>query len=571
MSPTADDEAPDPRLAMDQQYQELAQELLRTVGLAEKLAWSEFDFEVDPYDPALDDIEGFLAEGRATPEQMSALLAPAMDRHVTLPVRLKLLREVERRIAAELRLDVRSEGATVVKALHHLPLRASTIGLLWKLYPPYVVARLKERRQELMREESDRSAEAAAREDAMASGKGDAADARKLTLPELERILFGWETAPPANVETAKAIVAAAGAFPGRRAARALGVVLWHSTEPSIQEAARTALGRMPDAGREIVRHHLMFHDPPPKARRSFFAAAMSLGDQALVPLAVEDGLGGGPWTEPGDGPEHARALLEPAMKAHRSVAVPVALHLLAHRPPKADVRAAAVDAFKAGPLAAEFEDGLARLEAGRPVVVGADQSQEEFLEKYGTLSDRMVPTAFQAEVRRVTALWEQCWHEALGWRRPADAVAEAGPRERDLLGRLAHESRSALGRLAGRAPVAELEREWKIKWMTTPQNDVSGRIPLALILDERAARRGDAELDRREREDEASELYARALKAQEARMVDEARHFAGAVLQIVPDHPFAKDFLARLDSGGAAGSDSAADAASTPRIILPG
>src|SRR5687768_7271067 len=100
------DEAPEARQAMEEQYQQLAQELLRTVDLAEKLAWSEFDFEVDPFDPFLDDIEGVLSEGRATPEQMSALLATPMDRHLALPVRLKLLREVERRIASEMRLDV---------------------------------------------------------------------------------------------------------------------------------------------------------------------------------------------------------------------------------------------------------------------------------------------------------------------------------------------------------------------------------------------------------------------------------------------------------------------------------
>jgi hypothetical protein len=179
-----------------------------------------------------------------------------------------------------------------------------------------------------------------------------------------------------------------------------------------------------------------------------------------------------------------------------------------------------------------------------------------------------MTPPAFQAELKRVTALWDQCWHESLGWRRPADAAADAGPREKELLGRLVRESRAALGRLAGRAPVAELEREWKVKWMTTPQNEVSGRIPLAIILDERHARRGDPEFDRRERDEEASEIYARALKAHEARMEEDARHFARAVLQIVPDHPFAKDFLARLDSGG---PPESGEATSTPRIILPG
>ncbi|HZL70912.1 MAG TPA: hypothetical protein VFC86_00530, partial [Planctomycetota bacterium] len=352
------DEAPDPRQMMEEQYQRMAQELLRTVELAEKLNWSEFDFEVDFFDPFLDDIEGVLSQGQATPEQMSSLLASPMDRHLTLPVRLKLLREVERRIAGEMRLDVRGEAGTVAKALHHLPLRASTIGLLWKLYPPHVVARLRERRKMLAGEETDRTAEAAAREEGFAAGKGDPADARKLTLPELERLLFGWEATPPPNPEIARALAAAAAAFPGRRAARALGIVLWHAVDPSIHDAVRSALASMPEPGREIVRHHLLFHDPPPAARRNLFAAAMELGDRALVPLAVEDALGGGPWSEAGDGADHARTILAAALKMKGSVAVPVALHLLGRRPPKAEVRAAVLEAFKAGPAAAEFADG---------------------------------------------------------------------------------------------------------------------------------------------------------------------------------------------------------------------
>ena len=102
------------------------------------------------------------------------------------------------------------------------------------------------------------------------------------------------------------------------------------------------------------------------------------------------------------------------------------------------------------------------------------------------------------------------------------------------------------------RGPVGDAERA-----------DASRRSAVRL---HRAARRGDPDLDLREREEESGELYARALKAHEARMEEDARHFAQAVLQIVPDHPFAKDFLARLD----AGEGAAPDAPSTPRIILP-
>jgi len=568
----ASDEAQDPRQAMDDQLQNMAQELLRTADLAALLGWSEFDFEIDGFDPRLDDLESVLAGGRATSEQLSALLAPAMDSHVTLPVRLKLLKEVERRIAGEVRLDVRSQGVTVLKALHHLPLRASSIGLLWKLYPPQILNRLRARRQEMSREESDRTSEEAALEEQFLAGKEDLASVKKLGLPALERILFAWESSPPADPAVARELIAAVGQFPGRRAARALGMVLWAQVDPSIQETARAGLASMPEPGREIIRHHLLYHDPPPGPRRALFTAAMDLGDERLVPLALEDAFGSGPWAAKGEGAEHAAAILGSVLRGGRALTVPVALHLLSQRPPKADVRTAVLKAFEASPLAAAFQEGLVRLESGRPVVVPAEMSQEEFLEKYGNFQDRMAPAAFQAEVRRMSAIWEECWHESLGWRRPADVAGEAGPREKELLGRLARETRAALGRLAGRSPVAELEREFKVKWMTTPQNDVSGRIPLAIVLDERAARRGDPEDDRVEREEEAAELYARSLRAHEARMEEDARHFAKAALQISPDHAFAKDLLERLDAGaGIPGLDATAEPASTPRIILPG
>jgi hypothetical protein len=567
----ADDEAPDPNRELQDQLQGMARDLLRTADLPPKLGWSDFDFGVDPYDPTLDDLEGVLASGRAAPEQISTLLAPALDRHVTLPVRLGLLRELERRAAGEVRLDVRTEVSTVVKALHHLPLRASALGLLWKLYPPYMLQRLRDRREALAREESERPADRIALEEALAAGRGDAAAARALDLPALERLLFGWESAPPPDPALAKELIAAIAGYPGRRAARALGIVLWVSEDPGILEATRAALASMPEPAREIVRHHLVFHDPPPQGRRALHATAVNLGDSALLPMAVEDALGGGPWSQPGEGAEHASALLGTILKHGQAGAVPIALHLLSRRPPKADVREAVMAAFGASPYAAEFEIGLRMMEEGKPVVVPADLSQEEFLQKYGTFAEKMAPPAFQAEVRRMSALWEQCWHESLGWRRPAEVAAEVGPKEREFLTRLERECRTALGRLAGRHQVAELEQEFKVKWMTTPQNDVSGRSPLAIIFDERAARRHDPESDLQDRETEAAELYGRALRAVEAKLEDDARLFARAILQLLPDHAFAKDLLDRLDRGGPAGVEAGPEAASAPRIIIPG
>jgi hypothetical protein len=184
-----------------------------------------------------------------------------------------------------------------------------------------------------------------------------------------------------------------------------------------------------------------------------------------------------------------------------------------------------------------------------------------------------MEQAKMQAEIRRVSLLWEECYHEEYGWKRPKDVLASVGPREKDLLKKLATDVQVSIGRLAGHPQVAALESEFKTKWMTTPQNDVSGRIPLAIILEERTASGADVEETKRERERESAELYAMACRSREAKIEDDARRFAGAVLQLQPDHAFAKDFLERLDRGeGIPGIDETSGGAASegPRIILP-
>jgi hypothetical protein len=74
----------------------------------------------------------------------------------------------------------------------------------------------------------------------------------------------------------------------------------------------------------------------------------------------------------------------------------------------------------------------------------------------------------------------------------------------------------------------------------------VSGRIPLAIILDERSSRIDPHEM-REERLQQAAELYGLALRSAEGGMTDEAQRFLKAALQVCPGHVFAKDALERL------------------------
>ncbi len=552
----------------------MAQELMRTAELPPKLGWTHFDFKVDAYDPYLDDLESFLASGQASKELLSSLLSHSLERHVTVAVRHQLMLEIEKRLVAEVRLDLRQLGQAAIRAMHHLQLPLSSVGLAWQLYPRYLTGRIQERRQDLGREASERSAEESALADALSSGKGDPAALAKSgarALGILEQVLWGWVEKAPPDGEVARKLVALAGEHPGRRAARMLAAVFYTTAGDLLAADVRAALGRMPAEAREIVVHHLTIRDPEPKVRRLLFAAAADLKERRLVPLMVADALGAGPWSQPGEGAVHAEESVGAAVRTGDRRVVPMVLHVMSQRPPKAEVRQAVVAVIQASPLAAEFAKALEAQDAGRPVVVPRDHSQEEFLQQHGTFTPKMDQAAMNAEVRRVSAIWESCWHEALDWRRPKEVLEDVGPREKDLLGKLASQSRTALGRLQGHPQVAALEAEFKTTWMTTPQNDVSGRIPLAIILDERASRGADPEEQRRDRETEAADLYAMAIRAHEAKMDDEAKRLASAILQLEPAHPFATDFLERLERGsGIPGIDAGAEAASGPSIILP-
>src|SRR6185503_19626108 len=115
------DEAVDPHLLLQQQAEEMARELIRTIELGPKLQWNEFDFEVDLFDPTLDDLEGVLSQGQRPDQAVISLICTAgLGRHFTPKIRLRLLHELTSRLGGEVRLDVREQARTLMKALHHL-------------------------------------------------------------------------------------------------------------------------------------------------------------------------------------------------------------------------------------------------------------------------------------------------------------------------------------------------------------------------------------------------------------------------------------------------------------------
>ncbi len=566
--PPASDEPEDPRAALQREAQQMAQRLMRTSDLPPKLGWEDFDFRVDPFDPLLDDLEQVVASGRKDNETVQAIIQIGLERHLTLPVRHALFVELQSRLRSEVRLDVRQDAGTVTRALQQLSLPAQSIGLVWALYPRHLMTRLRDRHIAYKDEDLSLSAEEHALEEKADPAAIAAMGARARIL--VDRVIRGWQDKPPASPDAGRAIVALSPQWKDVRMARTLTSVFWHLRAGPVYEAAREALQSMPEHARPILELDLTIHDPPPEVRRALYPALVDCGSPRAMPRMVEDLVGAGPWTNHAKGIEHARAILPELVRTGDRRAIPMMLLVMSIRPPDKETRAAIVGAFGATPMKEEFERGLKALDAGQPVVVPGGTTQEEFLSRYGAFTDRMRPEKFQGEVQRVLRLWEQCYHEEIGWKIPRDLARETGPREMELRQTLEKEVRAKLGRLAGRGPASALESEFRTNWLVTAHNDVSGRVPLAIILDERSARAGP-EVMREEREQQAAELYGLALRALEGGMAEDAERYLRAILQISPGHAFAQDALGRVRAGEALpGVGEQAAAPEPPRIIIP-
>ncbi len=572
MSPAAD-EPSDPRVHLQRQAQEMMQQLMRTSELPGRMGWTDFDFGVSPFDPLLDDLEQIVSSGQRDNETVTALLQIGLQRHITLEVRHALLVELERHLGSEIRLDIREQAGHVLRALQQLQLPAQSIGIIWGLYPQHLMARLKDRHLAYRGEESEMTAADHAKVDALAAGTGDLAQLDALGdkgMPLVDRVMRSWAHKSPSD-EAAKAICSRAARWPGARMARTLATVLWNSKSAGVRTAAREALAAMPELARDILDLDLTVHDPPPEVRRALYPALVDLKSGGVVPRMAEDIVGAGGWSQHGSGAEHAGSILAELVRSGDRRAVPMLLMLLSARPPSKDVHAAIASAFAASPFKSEYAEGLKALKAGTPVVVANGATREEFFARYGQFTDRMRPEKFQLELQRVTRLWEDCYHEDLNWKRPRDMARDLGPRELELRQALAREVQARFGRLAGRGPAAALEEEFRTTWLVTPHNDVSGRAPIAIILDERAARGAHTEEIRIERESQAAELYGLALRMAQGGVTEDAQRFLKAVLQVRPGHPFAKDTLDRLSrKEPLPGVGDAGPAPDAPRIIIP-
>jgi hypothetical protein len=454
VSKPAADEPSDPRVEMQRQAQEMAQALMETAELPSKLDWEEFDFKVDPFDPLLDDLEGFIASGKKDNETITSIFQVGMPRHVTLEGRHGVLAELATRMASDVRLDVRQEARLVLRALQQLHVPPMSIGAIWALYPRHLMTCLRERHALFQREQASLTGEDHALVDALVAGKSDADAVKKLGdrgIAVLDRVFRTWTQTPPPSAPLAASLCALAATWPGMRTARGLSLVLWHVTEPSVLAAARAAMAAMRDAARTVLEVDLMLHDPAPSVRREFYPALVALDAPSVLPRMIEDLAGAGPWSEPGKGAAHARPILEQVIGKGDRRAIPMMLLVMSVRPPAADVRSAILGAFAASPMKDEFERGLKAVEAGKPVVVSGNTTQEEFIGRYGQFTDRMKPDKFQAELARVSRLWEECYHESAGWRIPREAAKDVGPREAEMRQALEREVRARMGRLARR------------------------------------------------------------------------------------------------------------------------
>jgi hypothetical protein len=136
--------APAPE-SQDDSYERFLNDLKATLNLPERLGWNSFDFEVDLFDPLIDDVLELVKEGweKADPTRLTVRMALGLERHATLRLRDRLAGALEE--VAQKGAGGRSRQliATAVAGLEDQRVKPMLIGCLHPLYQGYIFDRMK--------------------------------------------------------------------------------------------------------------------------------------------------------------------------------------------------------------------------------------------------------------------------------------------------------------------------------------------------------------------------------------------------------------------------------------------
>jgi hypothetical protein len=540
--------APAPE-SQDDSYERFLNDLKATFNLPERLGWSSFDFEVDLFDPLIDDVLELVKEGweKADPTRLTVRMALGLERHATLRLRDRLAGALEE--VAQKGAGGRSRQliATAVAGLEDQRVKPMLIGCLHPLYQGYIFDRMKlrldQQREELRTMEAglaDYERFVAANDQGglrdWLSTLGDGA------VPWIERL-----SEHPTWRKGAISLLPSVADFASMRVANLLAKAALDEASPAPDAEILAALGRTPAPIWPILLYRARHRESGPALRLRAYAYLAGGGRWEILDDLLDELVGGGRWKEKlaeADLPRVAGFMAQLGDRRAVGRVLPFVL--------EEGLSATALDAVR-GAFAAngwwqEIEEALRAHRGGALVYVPEGPSLADLIQDRFRKDPPKSQEAAQFRVGILNEEWNTAFHEGLEGLRPND-LAVHGPKEAALMARYGEAAKSRLADLAERGFNREEFREgiraFEHEWMRTPAPDFDGQLPLAVIWQERKKSTPNPAYCEHQREEQLNDMYLWARRLFDDGELAAAKRELETVLAIAPDYPFARRLLA--------------------------
>ena len=529
-------------------------QLLESEELPDLLNLPGIDFGVHLFDPYLDDLGDPLGPGSPDPKELLLRIELGVQKHVTDEVRSGLAAEIEAQAQRSRKARALKLAYAAVRGLEDTGIESLRIGVLLRLYLRYITLHALER-QEFLRAE-ERNLDPALRERAQ-KARDERTEGEYLELAaSLEPL--GSDALPYVELaiedsdvdERISPLVALLASNPSMRSARLLERLLRHSMTDKLKDLLFSALGHLS----EWTVPNLLYRirDPGTEWVERWAAYEFLVGQEVwdAGDFLMDELMGDGLWEDPFPDGE-VRAIVDLLVELGDRRAIGAVVNAAGGGKLRPPVIEALKQSFEKNGWWKEVEEGLANLRRDVIVVVPRGMDLTDVIRE--KLEKDTAPTVEAANFRM--GIWSQEWnrayHEDLHWLRPCD-IGGPGRRELQLMQEFTEWFRARVSDWPPNTSGEALSKEFSAQqgvWMVTPQKKLGGWVPLAVILEEKRthsppyARNYNESYRRRKLQD----LYTYARALADDGQEDMARRELEAILQIDPEHAFARKLLHRV------------------------
>ncbi len=539
-------------------------DLRRLLGTKEHPAWT-LDFEIDPFDPVLDDAElSISADPSDDPvSELYERLDAGVRRHGTMAVRSQLVETLESRRGSARTRRARDLLAIAIAALENDLVDPADIGILRILYVESVLDALDDGHHAGTDDHTaldgallDLAVETVeAMEMAPPAADGiprllealEPLDAES-ALPYLEVAILG-PSAPDADWIPVAELIARA---PSLRSVALLELMAIRTLDRRLLDAVHAAMEAMAELAWPVLLYRLDDDSSDTPERAWQLESLVRAGVHEVFPF-LEQELEIIAWSSGSDEPDEGvdlESVLTGIVALGDRRAIGATANIL-HRAADAidpAVRAAIERHLRAAGWWDEVAAALSAEARGEIVFVDAGAPSGEVLRRRATRDgDPASIDDLRSRLGIAQEEWNAAYHEDLGWLRPKD-IFSIGPTDRRLMEECTRRMREERDDHAEADAVTRAIERIQDELFETPDPSLDGRIPLTVILEEREASASHPARSEAYRRELLNRLYLGARSAFDGDDLALARRKLGAVLAIDPAHAHALRLSATLE-----------------------